>query len=59
MAEGFPKTKIAARLRIRSATVERNFGALMSKLSFPSIANLAAYAVASGYAENDVDLVIN
>jgi DNA-binding NarL/FixJ family response regulator len=58
MAGGFHKTKIAAKLRISSAAVERHFGALMAKLRVPSIANLAAYAVATGYIENDVDLII-
>lgn len=58
MAEGVPKTQIAARLGVGNATVERHFAALMAKLKVPSIANLAAYALASGYVENDVDLVI-
>jgi DNA-binding NarL/FixJ family response regulator len=58
MAGGCPKTKIAARLRVSSTTVERHCGALMAKLSVSSIANLVAYAAASVYVENDVELII-
>jgi DNA-binding NarL/FixJ family response regulator len=58
MAGGLPKSQIAARLRIRSTTVERHFGTMMSKLSLRSIAKLVAYAAASSIVENDVDLVI-
>jgi DNA-binding NarL/FixJ family response regulator len=58
MAGGVPKTQIAARLHITRTTVERHCGALMAKLSIPSIANLVAYAVASVDVENDVELII-
>jgi two-component system, NarL family, nitrate/nitrite response regulator NarL len=58
IAGGLPKTQIAARLCINSATVERHFGALMAKLSVSSIASLVAYSVAFGCVDNDVDLVI-
>jgi DNA-binding NarL/FixJ family response regulator len=58
MADGLPKTQIAARLRISRASVEGHFGALMAKLSISSIANLFAYAVSFACVENDVELVI-
>ena len=58
VAEGMPKRKIAARHRTRIATIERRLEALMAKLGILSLSKLAEYAVASGYIENDVEVVI-
>jgi len=58
VAGGSHKRQIAAKLRISIGSVERLLGVVMGKLDIPNLANLAIYAVASGYIENDVDLVI-
>jgi DNA-binding NarL/FixJ family response regulator len=58
VGEGSRKRQIADRLCVSLATAERLLDALMSKLDIPRIANLAAYAVATGNIENDVVLRI-
>jgi DNA-binding NarL/FixJ family response regulator len=58
VGEGSRKRQIAAKLCVSLATAERLLDALMSKLDIPQIANLAAYAVATGNIENDVVLTI-
>jgi DNA-binding NarL/FixJ family response regulator len=58
MAEGFPRVRIAAKLRVGSSSIEKSVGALMEKLGVPTIAGLVAYAAAFYYVENDVQLTI-
>jgi DNA-binding NarL/FixJ family response regulator len=58
MAEGLPRMRIAAKLRVGSSSIEKSVGALMDKLGVPTVAGLVAYAAAFYYVENDVELTI-
>jgi DNA-binding NarL/FixJ family response regulator len=58
VAEGSRKRQIATELRISITAVERLLKGLMGKLGVAHVANLAAFAVASGYVESDVVLTI-
>jgi DNA-binding NarL/FixJ family response regulator len=58
VAEGISKRRMAAIGCMRLATVERRLELLMAKLSILSFAKLAEYAVASGYIENDVQVIV-
>jgi two-component system, NarL family, nitrate/nitrite response regulator NarL len=58
LAEGFTKRKIAAKLCISAATVERHLANLIAKLGLQSFAKLADYAVASSSVVGGVVLTI-
>jgi DNA-binding NarL/FixJ family response regulator len=58
VAEGIPKKKIAARHRTTIAAIERRLEVLMAKLGIQSLAKLAIYAIAAGYVQNDIKVVI-
>lgn len=58
VAEGSLKRQMAAKLRISVATVDRRLESLVAKLGVRCVANLADYAIASGYTESDVFLTI-
>jgi DNA-binding NarL/FixJ family response regulator len=58
VAEGIPKKQIAARHRTTIAAIERRLEVLMAKLGIQSLAKLAIYAIAAGYIQNDIKIVI-
>jgi DNA-binding NarL/FixJ family response regulator len=58
VAQGVPKRQIATRQRARVSTIERQIQALMAKLGITTLLKLAEFGVASGFTENDVEVVI-
>jgi DNA-binding NarL/FixJ family response regulator len=58
VAQRIPKREIAARHHTKIATIERRIRALMEKLGIPTLLKLVEYGVASGYIDNDVEVII-